>query len=644
MRVRFIGHIVLFLTISINGYAQLGDRALTQEQNQKKKGSSVLDDSTKQIYGPNTTSYRIASDLKYNLDKVYNPDTTIIDFHRYQFIAQNNNTFQNQGNIGTPIASIYPLAPDIIGARLGFTQYDMYFPDPERLPIYNTLSPYSKFGIIWGGQGRSITNAEFTRNIDSRSNFGFVYRGLLMDKQVERERRGDRQALSTYYAFNANYATKNGKYFITGNFSRNHHEVADYGGVFLDEDDTTFLAYFEDNRQANLTEAGQFELRTNYHVYQHYKFNDKIQLYHSHDRYKQLNDFTNEIAEGSEANADFFDQVVVDSIPIKDRSKIIYRQHEVGLKGDIGKTFYSLYYRGREVNLDFKYIEEGNLDYGTYYMENYGGFNLRFGNDSVSYIAVAGEYLDGENYNLEAEIKNSWFYAKGRSARYLPNYTQRAYRGRHREWFNDLESTINTKLETGLKWHYKGFTLEPSISYNLISDYVYFTFTDSSLPQRPVFQSVQESGDVNIVLNEIKLRYDFWKHFTFKSQLILANVSGSDAVQLPSYLFNAQLAYSNILYDGNLHLQTGIDFHQRAAYFANGYDPSSMQFYVQNEFEVNEYPLIDIFFNAKVNRGRLFIKWNNVVELFTLTGYFTTPYYPGQRTVFDLGLDWLLFD
>ena len=102
--------------------------------------------------------------------------------------------------------------------------------------------------------------------------------------------------------------------------------------------------------------------------------------------------------------------------------------------------------------------------------------------------------------------------------------------------------------------------------------------------------------------------------------------------------------YSNILYGGNLHLQLGVDFHQRSAYFANGYDPSTMQFYVQDEFEINSFPVIDIFLNVKINRGRAFLKFNNLNELIKGSGYFLTPFYPGQASVLDLGFDWILFD
>ena len=634
----------LFILFGYKSFSQIQGSQNLEEREASR--SSIVDDSTKQVYGPFTTQYTLEENIKYNKEKWYYLDTLAEDFHKYQFIAKTNNTYQNLGNIGTAFSPIFPQAPDVIGARLGFKIYDYYFQDPEKIRIYDTKSPYSKFGFVWGGKGRSVTDVAYTRNIDSRSNFGFDYRGLFIDKQVDRLRRGDRNVLGTHYNLHGNYSTKNKRYFVTANFSRNRHKVSEYGGILFQEGGS-IRQYYTETRSGSLSEAETQELRTNYHLYQQYKLNDQIQFYHSHDRFKQLNDFINTSSNGVETDSAYFGFVEIDSLPVMDRSKLISRQHEVGIKGDIGKTFYSFYYRGREVNLDFKYIDEGELEYGTYYMENYGGFSLRFGNDSISYIGVSGEYLSGENYKLNSEIRNSWFYAKGSSSRYLPTYVQRAYLSRHNNWNNNFESTINTKVTGGLDFKYKGIKLNPEVSYNLITDYVYFTKAVSTQSDT-VFtvQPFQTTGDISIINSKVRASVDFLKHFYLSGEFIYSNVSGgsADAIQLPETIVNAQLAYKNVFYDGNLQFIFGVDFHQRKAYYANGYDVASMQYYVQTDEKVNSFPLIDIFMDIRINRGRAFLKVNNIKQKFDGIGYLITPGYPGQGTILDFGIDWILFD
>jgi hypothetical protein len=46
----------------------------------------------------------------------------------------------------------------------------------------------------------------------------------------------------------------------------------------------------------------------------------------------------------------------------------------------------------------------------------------------------------------------------------------------------------------------------------------------------------------------------------------------------------------------------------------------------------------------KVKSGRIFVKYNNVMQALTRTGYMPTPFYPGQRNSLDFGFDLLFYD
>ena len=113
---------------------------------------------------------------------------------------------------------------------------------------------------------------------------------------------------------------------------------------------------------------------------------------------------------------------------------------------------------------------------------------------------------------------------------------------------------------------------------------------------------------------------------------------------MPELFGNAQLSYHDILFEGNLEWQIGVDAHMKTPYFAQGYDPVIMQFYVQDDFEVPSFPVVDVFINAKINRVRFFLKYNNLVQIMRGTGYFLTPEYPAQDAVFDFGFHWPFYD
>ncbi|MBK8292460.1 MAG: hypothetical protein IPK96_17505 [Flammeovirgaceae bacterium] len=64
-------------------------------------------------------------------------------------------------------------------------------------------------------------------------NFGFNYRPILVDKQIQRQGKGDRQTISQYYDFHSSYKSENERYFITGNYRRIRHRVNENGGILL---------------------------------------------------------------------------------------------------------------------------------------------------------------------------------------------------------------------------------------------------------------------------------------------------------------------------------------------------------------------------------------------------------------------------
>lgn len=628
---------------SHHALAQVIDVPEEREDDRKDRiGSGILDDTTKQVYGPTTTRYIYEENIKYNNREYFFIDTSVVNLHRYQFIAQEQNFYQDLGNIGTAINPIYPQIPDQIGATSGFNIYDLYFMGPETVKYYDTQSPYSDFSIIWGGQGRAVTRATYTRNIDERSNIGFDYRGIFIDKQIQRTGRGDRHAEGIHYRFFGNYRTKDGRYTALGNFIRNRHTVDEYGGISLEgEEEDELDVYFDDQRQVILSDAETHELRTNYHLYHQFKLKEFVQVYHSFDRYKQQNDFDAQ----PDTTSGVFELILLDSTQTNDRSKMTYNQHEVGLKGDIGKTFYSFYYKIRNVDFDYRYLLSSTLPFKTDYVENYAGFNLRFGNDSVSYISASGEYMLGGEYKLGGEIRNSWFFAKLTSAQNRPSYIQRAYLGNHEVWVNDFDLPISSSLTTGLNLRLGPLTLQPSAEYNLLSNYIYFKEFDVPERQQSVFP-VQTSADINILKGQLDLSLDFLKVFNLSTNVVYTNVSGgsAEAVSVPEIFANAQLSYYDILFEGNLEWQVGVDAHMKSAYFAQGYDPTIMQFYIQDDFEVPSFPVVDFFVNAKISRVRFFFKYNNAFQAIEGTGYFLTPRYPAQAPIFDFGFTWPFYD
>jgi hypothetical protein len=128
---------------------------------------------------------------------------------------------------------------------------------------------------------------------------------------------------------------------------------------------------------------------------------------------------------------------------------------------------------------------------------------------------------------------------------------------------------------------------------------------------------------------------------------IINNLTLSDpdgALSIPDWLATGQLALEDSWFKNNLQIQLGVDVIWRSSYNAMGYDIPIQQYYIQNSEAVGAALLVDPFLNAKMKRGRLWVKYHNLMQLIQQTGYIVTPGYPGQRNVLDFGFELVLFD
>lgn len=625
-------------------------------QPQGRRGSRVIDDTTKQIYGPTTSNYFFESDVFFNRKKVYPIDTVIRNFHRYNWTQRYNNLYQDLGTIGTAARPIYFSSPEVIGVRSGFDVYDVYW-DSERIRYFDTKSPYTNMNVILGGKGRSITKAKYSRNINDHWNVGFTYRGLFIDKQVpERTGKGDRVARGHYYDFFTNFRTKDSTYWIFANFQRTFHQVSESGGVRLSPPDTTYAFYFEeDDIDVWLGAAESNELRINVHVHHEFRVGKALHIYHTLDRYREKHKFldilrTDRDFFGGRINEDF---VVNDSV--RDPSKFKVVRNEFGLKGNLSKLFYNGYYAIRHFNMTYYHNWlQSTLITPAHGQEHYLGGRMELRLDSIGVVSGWAEANQDGNYAIEGRIGSRWFDAAVAQKLYKPSFAEQAYLGTADTWNHQYRNIESSELRGNLHYRSRVVSLSPGVSFTRLKNYVFFD--DVGYPGVPLVDTLTESNvqPIQSAGNQIYFSPQFrgsltlFRHIILSNQTILTKMieNADNAIRLPELFVNAQLSYANIFFNGNLDMHGGVDVHWRSSFYAPGYDPIIRQFYNQDTFEVEAFPVVDLFFNAKVKRGRIFIKWNNVVQFANRNnvGYIATPFYPGQRTIVDFGFDWSFYD
>jgi len=554
--------------------------------------------------------------------------------------------------MGTALNSIFPLVPSSIGAWSGFQAYEPYYTSEE--PHYfDTKSPYTKMYIVWGGNGRAMTRVEFSRNINPRWNFGFDYRPILIEKQIQRRQKGDYQTTSHYYDFYTTYRSKDERYQLLFNYRRMRHRVKENGGVFNPTDSIDNL--FKDNTRSNMTAAESEDYRRNIHLSQQYQIAKFLQVYHIVDLTRQMNIFRDQPAVDrdtlfAKTFNKYYDRARTDTVNLSDQTVLNTTQQEIGIKGNAAKFFYSAYYKFRTYDYSNVLLSPSEFKFNPNGSESYLGGTISLKFDSVSAFRGSAESLFLEGfYKIEGEVQSPWIEASFKNSLSKPGFMQQAYRGVHDSWNQKLNGVNATEAKGFLKWKGKAFQIWAGGTFTLFNNYIYFKDTTTVTKSKALFPSVtpvQSSGTQSTVSPEIKASFQFLKHLFIRPQFIYTRLLVNDdrVLRIPEQFINIQLAYENSLFKDHLQLQAGIDFHSHSAYRALAYSPTIQQFYIQDKTMSPQFPLVDIFFTGKMRRARFFLKYHNLVQMFTLTGYVPTPKYPGQFSVLDFGFEFLLFD
>jgi hypothetical protein len=622
---------VLFLFASLAAGAQ-------DEPAASRVGSSIIDDSTKNVYGPTTSRYFYESDFFRNNFQLHALDTVAWDFHRFNYVQRYNNFYQDLGNIGTAIRPIFTEVPENIGATSGFTAYDLYW-NAEAVKYYNTKSPFANVKWVLGGKGRSYARITFTRNINPRWNAGFNYRILQIDKITARSAKGDRTTKSNYFDFFTSYQSKDSTYSLFFNARRDFMQLDENGGVQTDENFTFSDLFQKQDISTWLTLAESNDKRGALHLFHQLDLASGLQLYHISDLYRQINRFND-----TDHDNAYYDFILIDSAKTRDRTAFKSFRNEVGVKGSLFKAFYNGYAAFRKYSIDYKYIYEDNFYLDTEKTEVYVGGRVGLQLDSLVEVKGWAEWMLDDRYVIHGSIKTKWFEASAKRSVSTPAFVPQAYRGSHDLWINNFGNVEGTELRGNLIYTSNVVSIYPGVRFSTFKNYIFFK-EDTVATGQDVLP-YQTSGYQTWVSPELNVSVKLFDHLTLKGQGIYTRIleNSDDAMQFPELFVNAQLAYADIWFKGNFDFQVGIDTHWKSSYYAPGYDITSQQFYTQQRYLSPAFPVMDLFLNVRIKRARIFVKYNNALKTFTSYANVPTPFYPGIGNLIDFGFDWSFFD
>ena len=276
-----------------------------------------------------------------------------------------------------------------------------------------------------------------------------------------------------------------------------------------------------------------------------------------------------------------------------------------------------------------------NYSIGGEYRKSIGGFDVQA--DAMLNLAgdFTGSYFAAEaGYSLDKENRLQFGFNQNS---HMPNYNFLLYQSNYinYNWQNDFDN-VNTQSIYGELRSKKLLNIESRLTQ--IQNYTYFTENEDTL-----VKPFQAGDQVRYLKLKASKKFDFGV-FAIDNTLMYQNVlDGSSVLNLPEFVTRNTIYYKDEWFDKALYLQTGFTFKYFTKYNMNAYDPVLAEFYVQNSAELGNYPVVDFFFNGKVDQTRIFFKLEHLNSLIDKNNNFVAPDYPYTDFLVRFGVVWNFF-
>ena len=496
-------------------------------------------------------------------------------------------------------------------------------------------------------QGQQL-DAFFTVNTSERLNFSVAYKGV---RALGRYRHI--LTSSGNFRTTLNYQTKNRKYRVKAHFISQDLLNEENGGLTNDAlvsyisrepefDDRSVLDVNFEDAESTLYGKGLFLDHEYYLLGTQDTVQNKLYLSHRLDYSYKKFQYLQSSAANTLLGESFQSTNLNDETRFRNLNNTIAVNFDNPVLGKLsGRAGYSSFdywydsvFVGEEGVAEDR-LEGRLLNVGGSYDNFLAGFNLHgdisfnFGDDfSGNHILASAGYQLDENNFLNFGIKQTSRAPNLNFLLYQSNYV-------NYNWQNDFDNENAQSLFFELSAR-----LVADISGELtqIQNFTYFSLDDQN-----AVKPLQFDGDVRYFKLKAQREFNFGK-FALDNTVLYQNVSDGDAVlNLPELVTRNTFYYKDFWFNKALYLQTGLSFRYFSSYQMDAYDPVLAEFYVQNDVEYGNYPVVDFFFNGKVDQARIFFKLENLNFLIDGNNNFSAPRHPHNDFMVRFGLVWNFF-
>ena len=211
-----------------------------------------------------------------------------------------------------------------------------------------------------------------------------------------------------------------------------------------------------------------------------------------------------------------------------------------------------------------------------------------------------------------------------------PDFYLQHYRSNHYQWENDFNKTLRFHIGGEVAYPTKWVKPKLKVAFENITQHIYFD--ENGLPQ-------QMNGNIQLLSADLQLNLTTpWVNLDNR---VVYQHTSSAYLPLP-----ALTMYNNLYYHGTwvkaLDVQIGVDMRFFTKYYAPVLNPALGQFCIQNQEQVGNYPVMNVYANFYVKhiRLKLFAQYQHFNASFMNKQYFSMPTYPMAPDMFRAGLSW----
>lgn len=583
-------------------------------------------------------------------------DTTYLDttlsihkMYRFNYLRKDNLELMPFSNVGQ---TYNKLAYDFQSIRLRpkfVAQGQHYsYKEMEDINYYHVPTPLSDLYFKTAfNQGQQM-DAFFTINTSENLNFSIAYQGV--------RSLGHYQHILTStgnFVFTSNYQSPNSRYRLRMHFTSQGLTNEQNGGLkessipLFVENDSQFKdrgrldVNFEDAE--NALYGNRVYIDQDYELLRSEESQSNIRLGMELQHEKKSFSYRQERAYQEYGAAYHNTKLDKTTSLIESQAKAyvdLGRQYLGNIHGYIHYTNYNYGYNS------VLYLDRGKInnrlkgdavEAGGKYFNQYKNAKLEAGIGAQ----IGGDYNGNYAYaTLQVPVSENWLLqAKASIQNTSSDYGFLLYQSDYVNfnWQTDFKNERKQVLEFDVlseKW----FNLKAT--YSGIDNYSYYTVAKDAKTPTP-FQADQRVDYLKVKAQKEVAFGSFGAEATVIYQDVF---SGINFLSVPKLLTRGSIYYQDHWFKRAMFMQTGVSAKYFTEYYMNAYHPVLGDFYVQREAKYGGFPMIDIFFNAKVQQTRIYVIYEHINALFNKRNkHFSAPDYPYRDAMIRFGLVWNFF-